>query len=282
MRQLPKGGILGRVAHAAQTIAQMHIPLHAAYTAYFLILSMFPALLLLLSMLRYTGLQVQALIELLADFLPEALMGAMENLVYSIYFNASGAVVGIAAITGLWSASRGVYGLLQGLNSIYGVSENRCYLYTRGISVVYTFFFLLVLLLTLLLHVFGGTILGMMTMVDNPVVIFLVDLIDLRFFLLLILQSGIFTAMFMALPNKRNRFVDSLPGGVLASLGWLVFSDLFSIYMENFSNYANIYGSVSAVALGMLWLYCCMSILFYGGALNRYLMEHGGVEPKNG
>ena len=71
-------------------------------------------------------------------------------------------------------------------------------------------------------------------------------------------------------------------GGVLASLGWLVFSDLFSIYMENFSNYANIYGSVSAVALGMLWLYCCMSILFYGGALNRYLMEHGGVEPKNG
>ena len=277
MRQFPKGGILGRVAHAAQTVHQMHIPLHAGYTAYFLILSVFPALLLVLSMLRYTGLQVEALIELLRDFLPEALMGAVEELVYSTYLHSNGAVVGVAAITALWSASRGVYGLLQGLNAIYGVSENRGYFYTRAISVVYMFLFLLVLLLTLFLHVFGGTLLNMLTMVDNPVVIFLVDLIDFRFFLLLVLQSVIFTAMFMTLPNKRNRFLDSLPGGVLASLGWLVFSDLYSIYVENFSSYANIYGSVYAIALSMLWLYCCMSILFYGGALNRYLMDRSTV-----
>lgn len=277
MRQFPKGGILGRVAHAAQTVHQMHIPLHAGYTAYFLILSVFPALLLVLSMLRYTGLQVEALIELLRDFLPEALMGAVEELVYSTYLHSNGAVVGVAAITALWSASRGVYGLLQGLNAIYGVSENRGYFYTRAISVVYMFLFLLVLLLTLFLHVFGGTLLNMLTMVDNPVVIFLVDLIDFRFFLLLVLQSVIFTAMFMTLPNKRNRFLDSLPGGVLASLGWLVFSDLYSIYVENFSSYANIYGSVYAIALSMLWLYCCMSILFYGGALNRYLMDRSAV-----
>lgn len=277
MRQFPKGGILGRVAHAAQTVHQMHIPLHAGYTAYFLILSVFPALLLVLSMLRYTGLQVEALIELLRDFLPEALMGAVEELVYSTYLHSNGAVVGVAAITALWSASRGVYGLLQGLNAIYGVSENRGYFYTRAISVVYMFLFLLVLLLTLFLHVFGGTLLNMLTMVDNPVVIFLVDLIDFRFFLLLVLQSVIFTVMFMTLPNKRNRFLDSLPGGVLASLGWLVFSDLYSIYVENFSSYANIYGSVYAIALSMLWLYCCMSILFYGGALNRYLMDRSAV-----
>lgn len=277
MRQFPKGGILGRVAHAAQTVHQMHIPLHAGYTAYFLILSVFPALLLVLSMLRYTGLQVEALIELLRDFLPEALMGAVEELVYSTYLHSNGAVVGVAAITALWSASRGVYGLLQGLNAIYGVSENRGYFYTRAISVVYMFLFLLVLLLTLFLHVFGGTLLNMLTMVDNPVVIFLVDLIDFRFFLLLVLQSVIFTVMFMTLPNKRNRFLDSLPGGVLASLGWLVFSDLYSIYVENFSSYANIYGSVYAIALSMLWLYCCMSILFYGGALNRYLMDRSTV-----
>lgn len=277
MRQFPKGGILGRVAHAAQTVHQMHIPLHAGYTAYFLILSVFPALLLVLSMLRYTGLQVEALIELLRDFLPEALMGAVEELVYSTYLHSNGAVVGVAAVTALWSASRGVYGLLQGLNAIYGVSENRSYFYTRAISVVYMFLFLLVLLLTLFLHVFGGTLLNMLTMVDNPVVIFLVDLIDFRFFLLLVLQSVIFTAMFMTLPNKRNRFLDSLPGGVLASLGWLVFSDLYSIYVENFSSYANIYGSVYAIALSMLWLYCCMSILFYGGALNRYLMDRSAV-----
>jgi membrane protein len=108
-------------------------------------------------------------------------------------------------------------------------------------------------------------------MIDNPVLIFLVDLIDLRFFLLLILQTLVFTLMFMALPDKPNRFGESLPGGLLASTGWLIFSDLYSIYVENFSAYANVYGSVYAVALSMLWLYCCLSILFYGGVLNQYL-----------
>ena len=273
MREYPKGGILGKAVNAVLVIKEMHIPLHAAYAGYFIVLAVFPSLLLILGILRYTGLRVENLIELMGDFLPAALMDAAENLVYSTYQSATGAVVGLSAVTALWSASRGVFGLLKGLNAIYDVSENRSYLYTRGISLVYTALFFAVMLLTLALHVFGNTIIGMLTMVDNAVLIFLMDLIDLRFFLLLILQSLVFTLMFMALPNKRNGFMESLPGGVLSSLGWLVFSDIFSIYVENFQNYSNIYGSVYAIALGMLWLYCCLSILFYGGALNRYLME---------
>lgn len=273
MREFPKGGIIGKLYYAVKTIKQQQIPLHAAYAAYFIILSMFPALLLLLSILRYTGLQIENLADLISDFLPAALTDMADELVFSTYFNASATVVGLSALTALWSASKGIYGLLRGLNAIYGVSEDRGYWYTRGISVVYTFVFFLILLLTLVLHVFGNTIIGMLTMVDNEVLIFLIDLIDLRFFLLLILQSLVFTLMFMVLPNKRNGFWESLPGGVLSSIGWMVFSDLYSIYVENFSSYANIYGSVYAIALSMLWLYCCISILFYGGALNRYLKE---------
>ena len=197
-----------------------------------------------------------------------------EELIYSTYRNSSGAMVGVSAVTALWSASRGIYGLLTGLNAVYGVSENRGYIYTRSISVVYTFVFILILLLTLVLHVFGNSIINLMRQVDNPVVIFFTDLIDLRFFLLLFLQSLVFTLMFMVLPNKRrSRFMESLPGGVLSSLGWLVFSDIYSIYVENFSKYSTIYGSVYGIAITMLWLYCCMSILFYGGALNRYLID---------
>ena len=273
MGQIPKGGIIGKAYHAYLSIKELHIPLHAAYAAYFIVLSLFPGLLLVLSLLRYTGFQVENLTELIGVFLPSALMDSVEELVFSTYRNSTGAVVGLSAVTTLWSASRGIYGLLRGLNAIYDVSEDRGYLYTRSISVVYTFAFFLVLLLTLVLHVFGNTIINFLTMVDNEVLIFLIDLIDLRFFLLLILQSLIFTVMFMALPNKRNSFLGSLPGGVLSSLGWLVFSDIFSIYVENFYSYANIYGSVCAIALSLLWLYCCLSILFYGGALNHFLNE---------
>lgn len=273
MREFPKGGLVGKTVHFVRGVREMHIPLHAGYTGFFIVLSVFPALLLLLSVLRYTGLEVENLVALIADFLPEALLDSVEELIYSTYLNANGAVVGLSAVTALWSASRGIYGLLRGLNAVYGAAENRGYFYTRLLSVVYTFAFFLVMLLTLILHVFGSTLIKMLTMVDNWFLIFLTDLIDLRFFLLLTLQSLIFTLMFMALPNRRNGFWESLPGGVFSALGWLVFSDIYSIYVENFSHYANIYGSVYAVALSMLWLYCCLSILFYGGVLNRYWAE---------
>lgn len=274
MKEFPKGGLIGKIMDAAKTVRQMHIPLHAAYAAYFIVLAVFPALVLILSVLRYTGMEVRGLVELLDDILPSTMAEGAEELIYSTYRNSSGAMVGVSAVTALWSASRGVYGLLTGLNAVYGVSENRGYIYTRSISVVYTFVFILILLLTLVLHVFGNSIINLMRQVDNPVVIFFIDLIDLRFFLLLFLQSLVFTLMFMVLPNKRrSRFMESLPGGVLSSLGWLVFSDIYSIYVENFSKYSTIYGSVYGIAITMLWLYCCMSILFYGGALNRYLMD---------
>ena len=267
----PRGGIIARAARTKRAVAALKIPLHAANAGFFIVLSVFPALLLMLSLLRYAHLEVEDLLELLSSILPEALWDTAEELIISTYQSTSASVVGVSAVTALWSASRGIHGLLGGLNAVYGVTESRGYFYARVISLLYTFAFLVVMLLSLGLHVFGSSLIGFLTMIDNPVLIFLVDLIDLRFFLLLILQTLVFTLMFMALPDRPNRFWESLPGGLLASTGWLIFSDLYSIYVENFSGYANVYGSVYAVALSMLWLYCCLSILFYGGVLNRYL-----------
>lgn len=271
--EFPKGGLIGKTVHLVRRVQGLRIPLHAANTGYFIVLSVFPALLLLLGLLRYTGLTVEHLTQLLVDFLPEALSDGAEELVFSTWQNTSGAIVGLSAVTALWSASRGIYGLLTGLNAVYGAAEDRGYFYIRIISVLYTFVFFLVLLLTLGLHVFGNSLISLLTMIDHPLLIFLTDFLDLRFFLLLFVQTLIFTLMFTVLPNRRNRFRESLPGGLFSSLGWLVFSEGFSVYVEHFNRYANVYGSVYTVALSMLWLYCCMAILFYGGALNRYLME---------
>lgn len=273
MREFPQGGIIGKAVHTVRNISRLRIPLYAANACYFIVLAVFPALLLLLGLLHYTPLEVERLGEMLQGFLPEAFLESAEELILITYDNTSGVTLSLSAVTALWSASRGIYGLLTGLNAVYGVPENRGYFYTRFISMVYTFAFLVVLLLTLALHVFGTGLLGLLQKAQSPFLQFLLNIIDFRFFLLLIVQTAIFTAMFMALPNKRNRFWDSLPGALLASSGWLVFSDLYSIYVEKFATLTNVYGSVYAVALSMLWLYCCMSIVFYGGALNRYLME---------
>lgn len=260
-----------RVVDLIYHLSRQKLGMYAAGAGYFIVLSVFPLLVLMLALLRYTGLQVDTLTDLLAGFLPEALMPSARRLILSTYQNTSGAVVSLSAVTGLWSASRGIYGLLTGLNMIYKTRESRGYFYTRGISVVYTFLFLLMLLAALVLNVFGTTLLRNLQFENLMLVQFLWELVDWRFLLMMLLQTGLFSAMFMALPNRRNTFRQSLPGALLASAGWLVFSDLYSVYVRHFSGYANIYGSVYAVALSMLWLYFCISIVFYGGALNVYL-----------
>lgn len=271
-----KGGLIGKTVALGRRVQRMGIPGHAANAGYFIVLSVFPALVLLLSLFRYTRLDAGDLMELLEGVIPAALLPAAERLIISTYAQTSGAVVSVSAVGALWSASRGMYGVLQGLNAIYGVKEDRGYWYTRSISVLYTFGLLIVLLLTLILNLFGEALVDLLESSTTPAWQILSNVLDLRFVLLLALQTLLFCAIFMVLPNRKNRFSDSFPGAVLASVGWLIFTELFSVYVEHFRGYSSIYGSVYAVALSMLWLYFCLSILFYGGALNRLLMDQEG------
>lgn len=268
MRQL-----FNKTLWIGKRVARMQIPVYAAHASYFIILSVFPLLVLILSILRYTPLNIHSLISLLEGVLPAALLPKAEQLILNTYHSTSKTVIGLSAVTALWSASSGIYGLLIGLNSIYGVYENRSFWHTRLISVLYTFFFILMLMLTLVLHVFGNALLELLESSSLPLLQMLTGIIDLRFFLLLALQTALFTAMFMALPNGRNSLGNSLPGALLAAIGWTVFSQLFSLYIDYFPNYANIYGSMYAVVMSMLWLYFCILIVFYGGVLNRLLMK---------
>ena len=252
-------------------VSDQKVSLYAANASFFLVLSVFPVLVVLLALIRYTGMQVETLTNLIGEVIPGALMPMVNRLVLSAYVNSSGTVLSLSAVAALWSASRGMYSFVMGLNAIYEVKENRGYFRTRLISMGYTFAFLLVLLLTLVLHVFGADLLHMLEQLPIPA--FLLNLLDLRVFLLLILQTALFCAMFMVLPNERNRLGESLPGALLASIGWQVFTNLYSVYSQKSTAYASVYGSVYVVALGMLWLYFCICIVFYGGVLNKTMRK---------
>ena len=250
----------------------LQIPVYAASACYFLAIAVYPALLLILASLRFTALSATDLIRFLEGILPSALMGAAESLIVSTYYNSSAGLLGISAVAALWSSSRGIHGLLTGLNTIYGVQENRGWLETRLISVGYTFVFLILLIVTLVFQVFGQSLADRFWSVEHPLVRFLVGMIDWRSVWLLVAQILIIDLIYMVLPSKRNRFWHSLPGAVIAAVGWQAFSIGFSYYVEHMlTSYTNIYGSIYTVAIGLLWIYCCMCILLFGGLVNRLL-----------
>ena len=269
------GGLIGRAYRLVRSLVFARVGVYASSACYFIALALYPSLVLLLGLLRYTGLEVRSLISMLEGVLPQALMPQAKQLVINTYMATSGTLVSVSALTALWSASRGVYGLIKGLNAAYRVEETRGYLRTRLMSVGYTFAFLVLLVLNLILQVFGAAIFQALPQTQEPLVEFFTEAVDVRILLLLLVQTGLFAAMYKALPNCENTWAQSLPGAVLASFGWLIFSNLFSLYVTYFPRYANIYGAMYTVALSMLWLYCCICIVFYGGALNRYLRERG-------
>ena len=273
MREYPRGGIIGKSVHLFWRVQAFQVPLHGANACFFLVLAVFPALLLLLGLLRYTPLEVERLAEMLYGIFPEALAAGAEELILLTWDNTTGTAVGISAVTALWSASRGIHGLLTGLSTIYGHGEERGYFHTRFLSMVYLFVFLILLLLTLGLYVFSDSLRGLLERSAHPGLLFLGKMINFRFWVLMALQTGFFTAMFMVLPVGKNPLGESLPGALLAAAGWQIVSDLYSIYVEHFATLSNVYGSVYAVALSLLWLYFCMAIVFYGGALNRLLTD---------
>ena len=262
-----------RLENLILNIAAMQIPVYAATACYFLAISIFPALLLILASLRFTPLSATDLIRLLESVLPGALMGAAESLIVSTYYNSSAGLLGISAIAALWSSSKGIHGLIAGLNSVYGVREEREWIHTRLLSVGFTFVFLIVLIVTLVFQVFGQALADQFWSVRHPVVQFLVGLIDWQSIGLLGGQILIFALIYKVLPNRSNRFVRCLPGAVFAALGWQVFSAVFSFYVEvMLARYTNIYGSVYTVAIGLLWAYSCMCILLFGGVFNRLMV----------
>lgn len=260
------GRLWNRIKRLCRITAGMGISMHAAGAGYFMILSLFPMLVLLLGLLRYTGLSVDTLNGFLEGVIPGALMPSARRLVLSAYQNSSSVVISFSALVALWSASRGVYALMRGLNTIYHRKEQRSWLRVRWLSMVYTGLFLAVILLTLVLGVFGATLVNMLPV--SPFLTVLDRVVGLRFLVMFFLQTGLFSGMFAVLPSGGNGLWESVPGAMLASLGWLIFSQLYSGYLRFYTGYANVFGSVYAVALSMLWLYVCLGIFFFGGAWN--------------
>lgn len=261
-------------------IALFRVPLYAANASFYLVLSVFPAILFVLALLPHTGLTEAHLLSALHGVIPSVFEPALEWVIRDLGSNSSLTLIPVSAIMAIWSSSRGVYCIKTGLNAIYGERESRGYVYTRLVSVLYTVLLLAALLLTLVLHVFGSQLTAWIAGKHVPILRLLSRVLRFRGLVLFALLTLLFWAILCVFPNRRIPLLRALPGAAGASLGWLVFSSLFSVYVQHFGSYSVFYGSLAGIAMAMLWLYVCMSILFYGGVLNCLLFERRSQQGK--
>ena len=265
--------MLRQIRDLTRRIGAYQVPIYAGNAAFFIVLAVFPALMLVFSLLQFTPYTVADFAALMEDVLPGALSPLVTYLTDEVHALNAGAVIPITAVAMLWSASRGILGVLNGVNAIYGASETRSYLAKRIIALVYMVLFIIGIVLTLVLYVFGKKIQAMIIARIPALAQATIFVMQFKYAVILVYLTLLFTLVFKVFPNTHTKFLQCLPGAVLASLGWLGFSALFTVYIDHFSNYSVVYGSLTTVIVTMVWLYFCLCIVFFGGALNYFLMR---------
>ncbi|MDD5805542.1 YihY/virulence factor BrkB family protein [Blautia sp. HCP3S3_H10_1] len=246
-----------------------HVGAYAAQAAYFLIMSFIPFILFLTTIIRYTPLTYNVVSEAIRAFVPHNIQNFVLTIVSEVY-GRSTAVVPISAIMALWSAGKAMQSLTNGLNTIYHVHETRNWLVTRLYAVVYTFLFSVAIIASLFLLVLGNQI---QTMAGKYVPFLgrvIGKIIGARTALVFAGLFLIFLILYKMLPNRKATFKSQVPGAILIAAGWSLFSYFFSLYFELFPGFSNMYGSLTALIMVMLWLYICMNLLLYGAEINAY------------
>lgn len=248
----------------------------AAQAAFFIILSFFPFVIFLLMLLRYIPFFSGDIITLPVGLFPEAISPYIESILGELVQKSSGTVLSVAVLATLWSASRGILALTNGLNSVYGHKETRNYFLIRSISALYTLIFAVMLIVSLVLLVFGNQFYQLIMEKFPKLGDFALLLMSIRSLTALIIFIVFFDILYRLLPNGKSKFLRELPGAIFTSACWLLFSYLFSFYIDNMGNFSYTYGSLTAIIVCMLWLYFCMYILFIGAEIN-VVLSHPSV-----
>lgn len=253
--------------------SERNMSIYAAGSAFFVILSLVPVLVIVSCIIPFTGLTEDIIVEAIARFLPAATREFMVSLVVYVYSNSSG-MLPIAVVVAIWSSGKGMLSLIRGLNEIHGIAENRGYFKLRIISSFYTVILLIGLIFTLVVSVFGQSIYENF-LIQIPVLHEIIALIlRLRYWISVPLLSVIFTLLYTYVPDIKTSLRVQFYGGTMAALGCAVFSYCFSVYVDKYNDFSS-YGSISIIIIIMLWLYFTMYILLYGAYFGYFINKTG-------
>ena len=253
----------------SRKIRDDHVAAFSAQAAFFIIISFFPFIMLLLSIVKFFPLEEEALRQTFTQIFPDTVDVMISSFIDQIYTTtASSTVISVTAITALWSAAKGFLAILKGLNAVYEINETRKYLHLRLISAIYTLIFAVMLIVTMILFVFGNRLYYWIEQKVPKLMDAALLIISLRTILGLVILIIFFLLIYAVVPNRKASIMSELPGAMICAAGWMGFSYAFSYYIDHFSNYEATYGSLTAVVLFMLWMYFCMYLLFLGAECN--------------
>lgn len=255
-----------------KSIAKNEITGSGAKLTYYFILSIFPFLIFLLSIISFTPLVGEEVIITLIAILPNEAKSVVSGIVNELVASRSETLLSTSFILTLWTGSLGITGLFRSINKAYNVEETRPFWKHKLLSVIFTIALAALIIIVLLTLVFGEIIANQIFIYLGAQDFFYQFWHFMRIIVPLLSLITTFVGLYIIAPStsKGNRIKlrYALPGAIFTSIGWIIASIVFSFYVRNFSNYTATYGSLGGIIVLLLWLNLTNMIIVIGAEVN--------------
>ncbi|MGP4067207.1 YihY/virulence factor BrkB family protein [Halobacillus sp. B29] len=240
----------------------------AAQLAYFFLLSLFPFMIFLLTLLGYLNIDEERVLAIISTYAPPETFDLITENVTSLLKSGSGSLLSVGILGTLWAASVGVSAIMRAFNRAHNVEENRPFFVTRFIAIILTIAMVLVICIAFLLPVLGHTAGVFIFSTFGLSESFIEAWGTLRWAISSIIFFIVLSFLYVTAPSLRLKYRDAVAGAVFATVGWQLVSLLFSFYVSSLGNFSAAYGSLGGVIVLMIWFYLSGIVIILGGEIN--------------
>ena len=253
----------------------------AAALTYYGLMAVVPGLIVLIAIIGLTGANSQQVLAQVSSVAPGSAAKMIQTLIRQAEHHHSGA--GVAAIAGvvvaLWSASGFVSAFMRAANRVYDIGEGRPIWKTVPLRLAITIFAVVMLVAMAVIVVVTGSV---ARSVGNAIGIgsTAVTIWDIaKWPVLVVLISILLAVLFWAAPNAKQAGIKWIsPGGVVATIAWLIISALFALYVSDFSSYNKTYGSLAGLVVFLVWVWLTNVSMLFGLEINAELERERAIE----
>lgn len=250
----------------------------AAGLSYYFLLSLFPLLILMATLLGYLPIPnlFNQVMDFAARFVPLEAMGLVRKILASVLTPSRGKLLSVGIVGTLWAASGGFSAMIGALDIAYDSRVSRPMLKQRSLALALTFMtgglMAIAMLLTLAGNHAGHFLANVLHLSD----IFELSWPFLRWGIIVACIVGSMEVLYFFGPNVKQRFKHTLPGAIVGTVLWILISAGVNVYISHFANYNKTYGTIGAVVALMFWLYVSSIAILLGAELNSELLKVEG------
>lgn len=245
----------------------------AAVLAYYTLLSIFPAVLVIGNLLPMVGLDAKTVLSYLQTAVPVAVYSFLQPLIYDFLQRGSGGLLTTGALIALWSTSQGIAAFQRSVNLTYGVARNQNPVSNRVISFIWMIVVVAIIFVIVLLYGLGEQVLKSIQPIfgfqRKYIYIFNSWRWPVTFGVLFIALS----LLYYFVPNAKVRLRYAVVGAFMAALLWMALSRIFSFYTLIFRHSVISYRTIGAFIAMMVWLDFSGYVIMLGAVLNATLQE---------